>query len=120
MNTLFKALALIFALLFLWSAYVQYNDPDAFQWYLIYGVAALASLLFFFDKLGSMVGIVLSIAYFIYAIVLWPETFEGVTIGEGNIVNIERGREALGMCIVAGTMLLYALRVRYLKKRSEV
>lgn len=50
---------------------------------------------------------------------LWPEKFEGITIGNGDIVNIERGRESLGLLIVAIVMLIYALRLR-LANKSKV
>ncbi|WP_394749694.1 transmembrane 220 family protein [Spongiimicrobium salis] len=120
MNIIFKGLSLVFAILFIWSAYVQYNDPDAMLWYVIYGVAALASLLFFMGKLKRVLSLSLGIAYLVYALSLWPDKFEGVTIGEGDIVNIERGREALGMLIVSLVMLLYAARTHYLVKKSKV
>lgn len=120
MNVFFKGLSLIFGLLFAWSAYVQNNDPDALLWYAIYGVAAIASFVFFFGRLKSVVSLALCIAYFVYAIFLWPQKFEGVTIGEGDIVNIEQGREALGMLIVAIVMLVYALRTRHLIKKSKI
>ena len=41
----------------------------------------------------------------------WPEKFEGFTIGEGDIVNIERGREAFGVLIAALLMGIYAVRI---------
>jgi hypothetical protein len=34
-------------------------------------------------------------------VAFWPDVFEGVTIGGGDIVNIERGRESLGMAVTA-------------------
>jgi hypothetical protein len=112
MKTLFKILSLIFTLLFLWAGYVQYNDPDAYLWYAIYGSAALASLLFFFGKLPWMAAMVLFVAYFVGAIMDWPARFEGVTIGEGDIKNVEEGREALGLLICALLMLGYAWRAK--------
>lgn len=119
MKNLFKLLSLVFTLLFIWAAYVQYNDPDALLWYAIYGVAAAASLFFYLGKLNSTVAIILSGIYFIGTVVLWPRKFEGITIGNGDIVNIERGRESLGLLIVAIVMLIYALRLR-LANKSKV
>lgn len=115
MKLFFKVFGFIFALLFAWAAFLQNNDGDAFQWYLVYGVAALASLLFALDRLKLLWALLLFGFYLVFSIVNWPETFEGVTIGEGDIVNVERGREALGMCITAGVMLVYALRLRFLR-----
>ncbi|MEO0528846.1 MAG: transmembrane 220 family protein, partial [Bacteroidota bacterium] len=101
MRIFLRTLSLIFAILFVWAAYVQYNDPDALLWYAVYGVAALASLLFFFNKLNYFIAATLCVGYLIGAFVIWPVKFEGVSIGEGDITNIERGRESLGLLVVA-------------------
>ena len=116
MKTLFKILGFIFTALFVYAIAVQYNDPDAVKWYIIYGIAALASLLFAIDKLKFLWALFLFGFYIGFAIFVWPEKFEGVTIGEGDIVNIERGREALGLIIAALLMLVYALRIKYVSK----
>ena len=112
MTTVFKILSLVFAALFLWAAYVQYNDPDALQWYFIYGVATLASILFYINKLNYLIALCLGGIYFVLAITTWPDSFEGVTIGQGDIVNIEKGREALGLLIVSAVMFAYAIRTK--------
>jgi len=113
MKNMFKIFALVFTLLFLWAAYVQYNDPDATMWYAIYGVAALTSLLFFLGRLNYFVTSILCVLYLTGTFMVWPEKFEGVTIGEGHIENIEKGREALGLLISAVVMLVYALRIKF-------
>ncbi|WP_149276374.1 transmembrane 220 family protein [Pareuzebyella sediminis] len=119
MNVFFKALSIIFALLFIWAAYLQYNDPDALLWYAIYGVAGLGSILFAVNRLGLFLALILCLAYLIGTVALWPERFEGFTIGQGDIVNIERGREAFGLLIVALVFLMYGLRI-YFSKKSKV
>ncbi len=119
MKTFFKVLALVFALLFAWAAFVQHNDPDALLWYGIYGLATLASILFLSGRLNFVLAIVLAIGYLVGTVMLWPDKFEGVEIGGGDIVNIERAREALGLLIVAVVMLVYALRIKY-EGRSKV
>jgi len=116
MKTFFKILGIVFAALFIYAVVVQYNDPDALMWYAIYGIAALASILFFMERLNLLSAVVLTIAYLIGVFVIWPEQFEGVTIGEGDIVNIERGREALGLLIVGVVMAVYAFRIRFVGK----
>lgn len=118
MKTFFKFLAVIFTILFAWSAYLQNNDHDALLWYAIYGVAALGSLLFALDRLNFMAASFLCVAYLIGAFASWPETFEGFEIGEGDIVNIERGREASGLLIVSVLYLVYALRIRSRNKKK--
>jgi len=115
MKAILKILAVIFTALFVYAIYVQTNDPDPMLWYVIYGVAALASLLFILDKLPYILAVVLFLGYVVACAMMWPEQFEGVAIGEGDIKNIEEGREALGMLITAGIMLIYALN---LKKRK--
>lgn len=113
MKTLFKILSLAFTVLFVWGAVLQYNDPDAFMWYVIYGIAALASFLFFLGKINYLTVALLCVAYLIGVFWFWPEKFEGVEIGEGDIVNVERGREALGLLIMSLVMLMYAMRIRF-------
>lgn len=116
MKSFFKIFAAVFTILFLYAVVVQYNDPDAVKWYFIYGVAVLVSILFLFDKLPFMVVALLCIGYLIGSFIAWPEQFEGVTIGAGDIVNIEEGREALGLLIVSAVMLTYALRIKFLRR----
>ena len=116
MKTFFKIFSLVFAVLFLWAAYLQYNDPDSLKWYAIYGLAALASILFAFDRLKFLWALFLFGFYIGFSIISWPAKFEGVTIGEGDIVNVEEGREALGLMILSLVMLMYALRIRFINK----
>ena len=115
MNSLFKFLSLVFAILFIIAAYVQWNDPDAVMWYFIYGIAALASVLFFFNRLNFVIALILALIYIIGAIAIWPEKWEGLSIGGGDIDNIERAREALGLLIVGLVMLLFAVQKRLAK-----
>ena len=117
MKIFFKILAFVFAVLFIWGAAVQYNDPDALKWYVIYGVGALASILFAFGRLRFLWALFLFGVYLGLSIFNWPTVFEGVTIGEGDIENIEKGREALGTAILAMVMLIYALRIRFTKSQ---
>lgn len=115
MNKFLKIFAFVFAVLFIYAAAVQYNDPDATKWYAIYGMAALASVLFAFGQLRTLWAIILMTFYIGFAMYSWPEKFEGVTIGKGDIVNIEQGREALGMLISGLVMAIY-LFVGFRKK----
>ena len=116
MKAVFKVLAIIFAAWFVYSIVVQANDPDPMLWYVIYGIAALASILFLVDRLPYLASVVLFVAYVVSTLVFWPEKFEGITIGEGDIKNIEEGREALGLAITAVIMLIYTLRLKANKK----
>ncbi len=116
MKNVFKLIASLFALLFLWAAFLQWNDPDAIVWFLIYGIPAVVSILFIFGRLSQGFAFLISIGYLVGMAFVWPEHFEGFTIGEGNILNIERGREAFGLLIIALVLLVYALRIRYTKR----
>lgn len=103
------------AILFVIAAYLQWNDPDATLWYFIYGIAALASVLFFLGRLSFIVAIILGLLYISGTVILWPEKWDGLTIGGGDIVNVEHAREALGMLITGLVMLVYAVRQRLTK-----
>ncbi|TRZ42891.1 transmembrane 220 family protein [Robertkochia solimangrovi] len=116
MKPFFKILASIFALLFIVSAALQYNDPDPYFWYAIYLFAAVLCVLFIFGKLPFWLATLAAVGFIIGGIFAWPETFEGVQIGDGDIRNIEEGRESLGLFIIAFVMLLLALRIRNAKR----
>ncbi len=112
MRLVSKIIALLFTLLFAWAAILQYNDPDAMLWYLFYGVAAMACLLFFFKRFQSILGILLGLIYLVGTFWVWPDNFEGLEIGKGNIDNVERGREALGLLIAALIMFFLAWQAK--------
>jgi len=107
-----KIISAVFTILFIWAAYVQYNDPDALMWYFIYGLAAIASFLFLLEKLFLAVPVILSLGYFIGAYIFWPDHFEGVAIDGGDINNIEHARESLGLIINALVMIFYTWRIK--------
>jgi Na+/melibiose symporter-like transporter len=115
MKNLFKLFGLLMAMLFVIAAYVQWNDPDATLWYFIYGIAALASILFFMGRLSFVVALILGLLYISGTVFLWPEKWEGLSIGDGDVVNIERARESLGMLITGLVMFVYAVRQRISK-----
>ena len=119
MTTLFKIIALIFAVLFAFGAAVQYNDPDSFIWILIYAVAAFLSVLFVLKKVSFYTYMVPTIIAFIGFFVSYPETFEGFEIGAGDIKNIEEGREAYGLLIIALVMGVYTARSWWLAKKKS-
>lgn len=112
MNTFFKILAFSFSALFIWAGALQYNDPDPILWYVIYGTAALASLLFALKKLSLWMALILFCVFVIGAYVDWPAQFEGYDIGGGDIKNIEMARESSGLLLCALVMLMYAWRIR--------
>lgn len=107
-----RIISLVFTLLFTFSAIVQYNDPDPYLWIILYGTAAVACLLFFVDRFPPVLGLILGLIYLAGAIWVWPEKFEGVSLDSGDIENIERGREALGLLMAALVMFFLAWQAR--------
>ena len=104
MKSSLKVIALIFTVLFVAAAAVQYNDPDSVQWIIVYGVAALLSFRAAFRKISpALVGIAAAV-YLIWGIVSWPDTFVGITLDSGDITSVEQGREALGL-LVSGLVM---------------
>jgi len=119
MKLFFKVLSILFALLFLVSAGLQYNDPDPFLWIAIWSIAAILSLLFFFDKISSRVLFIVGIVCFIGFLNLFPSNFQGFGLEDGDIKDVELAREAVGLLIIALVLFMFGFRVRYLKKKTQ-
>lgn len=98
----------IFGLLCIISGILQYNDPDPLLWMVIYGVAAVVSFGVAMNKVSYSVPLVLGILFLVGCFFVFPEKFEGFEIGSGDIKNIEEGREAVGLLILALVMFLFA------------
>ncbi len=119
MNRFFKFLGGVFAILFLSSAVLQYNDPDPLLWIAIYGIATLVTLGFLFNKVSYMVPALVGLLGVIGFFLIFPEKFEGFTIGKGDIKHIEEAREAFGLLIIAMMMFIFAIRIRF-KNKSKI
>ena len=100
-----KISAVIWILLFAVFAFYQSNDPDAMIWMLIYGAAALLSVLVFLDKITRPVLFIAMFAFLAGAWMLWPDSYEGIKLKEGMYSpDIELARESLGLLIGAVSM----------------
>lgn len=119
MKSIFKIVAILFGILFLVSAGLQYNDPDSLLWIVIWGLAGLISLAYAFNRISFPVPMAAGIAALIGFFYMYPEKFEGFEIGAGDIKNIEEGREAFGLLIIAIIMLVLAVR-GWMNKKSKV
>ncbi len=119
MNTVIKILGIIFGILFLVSAGLQYNDPDSLVWIVIWGIAGIITLGYTFNRIRLSVPLITGIAALIGFFYIYPEQFEGFEIGQGDIKNIEEGREAYGLLIISIVMLSMAIR-GLVKRRSKV
>ena len=119
MNTLFKVIAILFGVLFFVSAGLQYNDPDSLVWILIWSIAGIIAFAFAFNRVSYKVLLIAGILAFINFFYAFPEKFEGFEIGTGDIKNVEEGREAFGLLIIAIIMLVLAIR-SWVVKKSKV
>lgn len=112
MGYFFKTFGWIFAVLFVISAIFQYNDPDPILWIFIYTAAAIVSVGFIFKKISFVIPLIAGVMGIIGFFFVFPENFEGFSLGGGNIKNIEEGREAFGLLITAVVMFVYVLGIR--------
>ncbi|PRY11217.1 transmembrane family 220 protein [Pontibacter ummariensis] len=118
-----KILAVCFGIAFLTFVVVQYNDPDPVIWMAVYGMAALLSFAAAFNKANDTL---LGIAAALYAaggVYMWPNMYEGITIGDGDIRNIEEARESFGLflCTIAfSSYILLNLYDRRLKRKAQL
>ena len=112
----------IFLAIFLLCIAVQYNDPDALLWMLIYGFAAVLTGLAIAGKTTflAIVGLAGYVGGFIVLIPGWDvDTF--ILLGELKMTsqNVEVAREAVGLLVCGvwmGVLSLLWLRKRRLKK----
>ncbi|MGV3586879.1 MAG: transmembrane 220 family protein [Adhaeribacter sp.] len=114
-----RVFAIIMALAFVASAVVQYNDPDPHLWIPIYLFPAILSVIVWRIKdqrpaLLMSVLLLASLFYFAGAIYQWPAHWEGVALRNGmKTVNIEEGRESLGLGLVFITLFIYWLVLHF-------
>ena len=113
-----KIIGIILGLLFISFAALQYNDPDTAVWVAIYLIAATLSVMAAYGKVPVIVLAVACAACVIGAFYMWPEKYEGLEVGGGDIKNIEEAREALGFLLIALVMFLYAIMPDRLKVKS--
>jgi hypothetical protein len=106
-----KIVSLIFGILFLLFAAVQYNDPDPQVWVPIYGIAALACLMAWVGMGQWWFFAGMTVVYALAAWNQWPPVFEGFLLNEMGMksINIELARESggLAICAVAMGVLAY-------------
>jgi hypothetical protein len=102
--------AIIFGLLFLLGAAVQYNDPDPFTWMLVYLSASIASFVRAIGRLPRAVPAVVGGAALAWAATLAPDV-----LSRGEFMNmfgawemantrVEEAREFWGLIVIAGWM----------------
>ncbi|MDN3665217.1 transmembrane 220 family protein [Algibacter miyuki] len=116
MNLFFKILGIVFGVLFVFGALVQYNDPDPLLWIILYAIAAAASFGYAANKVSKMLLFALGAAFLVGFFITYPETFEGFEIGKGTFKNVEEGREAYGLLLISIVLFLFG-GFSYLRKK---
>jgi len=102
-----KILNYVMAAAFLFSAVVQYNDPDPFVWMLIYGLACAACALAIMGRLNWVFPAAVGITALAWAVTLAPGVVGKVGFGElfeafeMKDERVEVAREMGGLLIVA-------------------
>ena len=128
-----KVFNLIFCILFIGFAALQYNDPDPYVWIPIYMYAAVLCWLAFQKKyfpLAYLAGIIVYAAYAVYLFFDKNGVWDWITKHHGeNIVEtmkadkpwIEESREFFGLAILIIVLLInffYAKRMNSQKQHS--
>jgi len=122
-----KVFNLIFCLLFISSAALQYNDPDPYLWMPIYMYGAVLCWLAFRNKYypkAYLIGIFLYLAYAIYLFFAKDGVWDWITRHNAEDITatmkaekpwIEETREFFGLII-----LIIALGVNYFHARKKL
>jgi energy-coupling factor transporter transmembrane protein EcfT len=106
-NKVNRALKYILTLVFVFFCLVQYNDPDPYLWIPIYLVPIF--LIWHKGKPSKFYLTIIGLLYFLWAINQFPPSWEGLTLNELGMktVNIELGRESLGLGFTAICVWLF-------------
>jgi hypothetical protein len=91
------------ALLFAWSAYVQWNDPDPVVWILAYGAVAACCALAAFGRRPRAAITVLLAGLVVWMLWLSPGFVEAM---KATAPHIEVVREFLGLLIAVAVLAL--------------
>ena len=108
-----KIANLILGVLFVLFAAVQYNDPDAWLWIVIYGAVAVAFFLAAAHRYSGLLYGAILVACIYEAVTLAPDFSNWIEMGTPNIAtemkteepHIELVREFLGVLITLGAVL---------------
>ncbi|MBF0276952.1 MAG: transmembrane 220 family protein [SAR324 cluster bacterium] len=127
-SSLWKYLNIVMLVLFLLSVFVQYNDPDPLQWMAVYGLSALACLLYSINRLQWWVSSGIGTIALTWAGFLVPQISDStdeISVGaifgtvEMKTVGVELSRELGGLMIVACWMALITILDFYQKSETR-
>ena len=111
----------IMAFLFMLSVAVQFNDPDPLVWVLVYAAAAIACVLYAFQRLNWLVPAVIALVSSLWAVYLFPEMIGNINDSSlSDIFNFfnmktlgtELIREIGGLLIIVVWMIVLAVAGR--------
>lgn len=107
-----KAVRIVFGLLLLLFAVVQYNDPDPEVWMLVYGIGVALCFLQVtsYNRIISYLSLAFALVCLIFAIVNWPSVWMGFDQTEPPNINVEKARESCGLLIVSMFMIINSIR----------
>lgn len=123
-----KALNILFCIIFIVFAGLQYNDPDPYIWIPIYLYGALLCYLAVVKKYypkATLLGIVIYLAYAVYllfdktGVIDWAKDHQAENIVQTMKATkpwIEETREFFGLIILIGVLFINFL---YAKKRAS-
>jgi len=116
-----KTIDLLLAAVFFLFAGFQYNDPDAFQWILIYGLVGFVPLLALFRRYPRPLMLIAALACMLELVLVFPGFIDYLMHGQGaSIIDrmqpdklyIEETRETLGLLMALGCVGYYFFRAR--------
>ena len=127
-----KIIKIIFAILFLLFAALQWNDPDPWLWIIIYSLSALLILADVIGKDVQKAYRVAIIIFAIYSLFYLPGVIEYLTSGAPEEIvgsmkahkpYIEETREFGGLLIVTGVLLflfyMNKKRIKFQKSNNK-
>ena len=123
-----KVFNIVFVVLFILSAALQYNDPDPYVWILLYLYGAFLCFMAFRNKFNStlyLIGLAVYISYAIYlffdktGVLNWATEHNAENIAQSMKATrpwIEETREFFGLLILIGALLTNMIW-KYQRKR---
>ena len=115
--TIRKGIDILVAIIFIWFAYLQLDDGDAWFWILIYGFVVIMAVLDFLGSLSKRRSLKTLIVFGILLIVYFSHLLDWIKAGYPNIVDyteetvsvVEGVREYFGLLISFAVVSVYYL-----------
>jgi len=117
MKWIIHIITVLSAIMFLFFAALQYNDPDPYLWIPVYLIFAVLAVSVARKPLPNYIYWICSFSAIVFAWFQKPEHWEGIGESMYN-ENTERAREAIGLLICAGFAMLFIWFNYILKNRK--